>query len=439
MCDLLSLEFSMESSDSEIVDIGVLSDGQGQVRWDKAGIKPVGEVKRKPLDDIYVTGIEIGLEKLTCKSPAYVESWRHEFGAEIDRLQKKLMELRSEVDRRRRDMQFEDWYIQRTLTTGDMKDPMFAAYIQTLQEKYAGNVSAFEAIKAKLRKEEKKVELFSVTAFNELPLLAFRYQLKTIIGHGGNSVVWEAYDTETQQFVAIKISNKIHHAEQEYHNHEMFLGSEHTVRLHGPLIYIKHQCNPYSLMIMDRMECDLNQFMENRKGPCELALARHILFELLLGLHYLHEKNMAHCDLKPANILLTTVASAQARLTDFHLSRPKSSTIIVGQNASPAFAPPEWYLLSTTEAHTQSATYEKFDIWAVGLIFYILLCNQHPLGTQSSKVDMTDRMMEYRNHPQIYFPSYIPRDVQELLKQCMHIDWHCRPTTKQLLAIVCYK
>ncbi|OQR81083.1 protein kinase [Achlya hypogyna] len=432
--------------DSDIIDIGVRAPADmTKMSWT---VGPDGIVMGTPSEEpiqwgqAAVKGLERQLGTLRCSSvapPACGDAWRSEFHIETIRLKQALEALGNEVERRRRDLGLEDLYVKRTLGTGDMGNPMFAAYMQTLQDKYMANFHAFEAEKAHYRRQEKKVLLHSTTAFGDLPFLAQRYQLKALIGHGGNSEVWEALDTQTQALRAIKICAKVHQAEQEYYNHQMFLNSPHTVRVHGPLLCTDHRGHSFSLMVMDRMECDLYQYMENLGKPCDIAFARHLLFQLLLSLDYLHQKNMAHCDLKPANVLLETVATGQLRLTDFHLSRPKSSIILVGQNASPAFAPPEWYLLSPGEAVAQGATYEKFDIWAVGLIFYMLVCHAHPLGTQSSKSDMTLRMKAYREDPTLPMPPHLPPDAQHLLRQCLHLDWHVRPTVKELLAVVCYR
>ncbi|KDO35283.1 serine/threonine protein kinase [Saprolegnia parasitica CBS 223.65] len=433
---------AMDTS-GDILAVGVY-DGK-EVHWSDAGN---GMLVGTPVEQRIrwedgVTSIQQQMRGLSCKGavslspPAASVEWRRTFEAATLTMKHALAELGSDIERRQRDVQLEDLYVKRTLSTGDLSNVMFAAYIQSLQDKYAANVSALEVAKAHFRRHEKRVHLHATTAFASLPFLHDRYQLKALIGQGGNSEVWEAYDVHTSTFRAIKICTKLHQAEIEFRHHELFLPSEHTVRVHGPLLMTSHRGAPYSLMVMDRMECDLHQFMENLGGPCEMGLARHLLFQLLLGLDYVHQKGMAHCDLKPANVLLATVAGAQLRLTDFHLSQRKHAIILVGQNASPAFAPPEWYLLSPHEAASLGATYEKFDVWAIGLVFYMLLCHAHPLGTQASKPEMTERMKAYRATPTLHFPAHVPADAQHLIRQCMHLDWHKRPTVQELLAAVC--
>ncbi len=143
-------------------------------------------------------------------------------------------------------------------------------------------------------------------------------------------------------------------------------------------------------------------------------MARHFLFQLLQALNFLHKKGIAHCDLKPGNLLIANAASAQLRLTDFHLSRSKADPILPGANASPSFAPPEWYLLTSAD-QAQDTSYEKFDIWAVGIIFYMTLCNVHPLGDPANKTEMKQIMEHLRaNGGVIEMPPSLPEDAKVL-------------------------
>jgi serine/threonine protein kinase len=127
---------------------------------------------------------------------------------------------------------------------------------------------------------------------------------------------------------------------------------------------------------------------------------------------------MAHCDLKPGNLLIANAAAAHLRLSDFQLSKPKSDPIVVGTHASPSFAPPEWYLLqSSDEARVVGTSYEKFDIWAVGVIFYMTLCNAHPLPFAPSKVEMKHIMedlfqKESNDQVWIHLPSSLPEEAK---------------------------
>ena len=109
--------------------------------------------------------------------------------------------------------------------------------------------------------------------------------------------------------------------------------------------------------------------------------------ELLLTLQVIHNNNYAHLDLKPENILLKDIFYCKKKINkinfvivDFGGAKKIKDDIsreINGQMASPAFSPPEilLYLFG-----------KKSDIWAYGLICYLLCINEDFTTSKLSKV-----------------------------------------------------
>ncbi|RHY31027.1 hypothetical protein DYB32_003816 [Aphanomyces invadans] len=171
-----------------------------------------------------------------------------------------------------------------------------------------------------------------------------------------------------------------------------------------------------------------------------------------------HKHNMAHGDLKPGNVLVRDTTAVTVQLTDFHLARSKSDAIVVGVNASPSYAPPEWYLMQSTEESCMARTsYDKADMWALGVIFYQCLFTRHPMGSFSSKDELKRNMHLYSSqsstnqHHTLHFPTPIASMdmvrsaslctslmtlVQVILTRCLHPDWTQRPTAMELLSLL---
>lgn len=59
--------------------------------------------------------------------------------------------------------------------------------------------------------------------------------------------------------------------------------------------------------------------------------------QILLGLEHLHNKNIAHLDLKPENVMLCDTNSCQIKLIDFGLSRKITSKEVKGLYGTPEF------------------------------------------------------------------------------------------------------
>jgi calcium-dependent protein kinase len=93
---------------------------------------------------------------------------------------------------------------------------------------------------------------------------------------------------------------------------------------------------------------------------------------MLSALVYLHEtKGLMHRDLKPENILMesTDKNDIQIKISDFGFA-----TKIVAGESLPCGSP----MYMSPQLHEQIYYDEKVDIWALGVITYILLSGRPP-------------------------------------------------------------
>ncbi|CAH1254358.1 DAPK1 [Branchiostoma lanceolatum] len=99
--------------------------------------------------------------------------------------------------------------------------------------------------------------------------------------------------------------------------------------------------------------------------------ATAFIAQVLEGLAHMHVKNIAHLDLKPENILLTNRGQPVIKLIDFGISRKiedgKNEIQMLG---TPEFVAPEVIAYEPLGLYT--------DMWAVGVITYILLSGCSP-------------------------------------------------------------
>ena len=148
------------------------------------------------------------------------------------------------------------------------------------------------------------------------PLLGGRYQIISLLGKGGYSEVYKAYDLESHIYVACKIHQLNQSWKDEIRNNYI----KHTIRenqIHKEINHnkiVKH---------FDTIEIDNNSFctvLEYCSGP-DLATyiqqnkiisekeARLIITQILQGLEYLNKlpKKIIHYDLKPENIMFNNM------------------------------------------------------------------------------------------------------------------------------------
>lgn len=70
------------------------------------------------------------------------------------------------------------------------------------------------------------------------------------------------------------------------------------------------------------MECDLAHLVKNNEYVFTPSRIQQIARQILIGLDYLHSKNIAHRDLKPSNVLIDLEGGI--KVADFGLAKKLS-------------------------------------------------------------------------------------------------------------------
>ncbi|EXJ79912.1 CAMK/CAMK1 protein kinase [Capronia epimyces CBS 606.96] len=123
---------------------------------------------------------------------------------------------------------------------------------------------------------------------------------------------------------------------------------------------------------------DLFSYIESKNGKLLEAEAAVIIRQILIAVRFLHQNNIVHRDIKPDNILMTSLAAGcRVVLTDFGAARRIQSqrsrmSTVVGTHE---YAAPE--ILRRTHGRLQSKCSNGYtqavDMWAVGCVAVILL------------------------------------------------------------------
>uniref|UniRef100_A0A3B4WWI4 non-specific serine/threonine protein kinase n=1 Tax=Seriola lalandi dorsalis TaxID=1841481 RepID=A0A3B4WWI4_SERLL len=100
--------------------------------------------------------------------------------------------------------------------------------------------------------------------------------------------------------------------------------------------------------------------------------------QLLEGLRYLHQKNIAHLDIKPENILMASPGSDQIRICDFgNAIKLETSEGYYCKYGTPEYVAPE--IVNQTPVSTAT------DIWPVGVITYLCLTGVSPFAGENDR------------------------------------------------------
>ena len=121
----------------------------------------------------------------------------------------------------------------------------------------------------------------------------------------------------------------------------------------------------------------LGQMLENSGKLSERLVADYVV-KILEGLHYLHQSNVVHCDLKAANILRTK--NGNVKLSDFGLSLNLRA---MERKTKDVATTPNWMAPEIIELKGVST---KSDIWSLACTIIELLTSRPPYAEIATSV-----------------------------------------------------
>merc|ERR1711990_1117362 len=187
------------------------------------------------------------------------------------------------------------------------------------------------------------------------------------------------------------------------------------------------------------------------------AEASAIIADLAQALKYLHNKGIAHRDIKPDNILcVNSSAPSPVKLCDFDLCSEASIDISTPTLLTPVgsleYMAPEvvdtFMIDDYDEDDDESICYnKKCDLWSLGVIMYILLCGYAPFAGNcgldcgwdrgESCTDCQERLFSSIKEGRLVFPDQhwaaISPQAKELIQRLLVKDSGARLDANQVL------
>lgn len=162
------------------------------------------------------------------------------------------------------------------------------------------------------------------------------------------------------------------------------------------------------------------------RGHYTEADAAKIIYDILLGVDYLHEMGICHRDLKPENLLFQTEKEdAAIMISDFGLSKIfQEIDIMKTACGTPGYVAPE--------VLRRQGYGKNVDIWSIGVITYILLCGYPPFYEENN-VELFNQIM--KGHYEFDSPYWdnISVEAKNFVSRMLVVDASVRITTKEAL------
>lgn len=215
----------------------------------------------------------------------------------------------------------------------------------------------------KPRKKKKKRRNGSYETFHDKYLLS-----EEVLGRGANSLVSLAMEKKTEKNFAVKIIEK-------YDGYDRY-----RVLTEIDLLHFLAECPFY--LVFERMEGGpLLHHIQKKKYFTERE-ASLVVKDIATALKFLHDKGIAHRDLKPDNILcIKEDAIIPVVICDFNLA---SGLSLIESATTPELYTPvgsaEYMAPEIVDAFVGDApAYDKrCDLWSLGVILYIMLSGKPP-------------------------------------------------------------
>lgn len=259
-----------------------------------------------------------------------------------------------------------------------------------------------------------------------------RYRLDEVHGSGAFATVWRGFDTELEIPVAIKVlaENWSHHSDVR----ERFLAEARLLRRIASDRVVRvydvgtHEGQPY--FVMDFISG--GTLADVADGSLDAGDALELAERSARAVGILHAAGVVHRDIKPSNLLVQTVPGDVGRVLVADLGSAKrlaEASGITVTTGTPSYMAPEQALGRSID--------ERCDVYALGVVTYVLLTGQLPFDVSDPMTLVTrtaaDRPAALaRAH--LLPPPLERAAIDSLLARAMALDPEERPRTAEDLA-----
>ncbi|XP_057644434.1 sperm motility kinase X-like [Chionomys nivalis] len=152
-------------------------------------------------------------------------------------------------------------------------------------------------------------------------------------------------------------------------------------------------------------------------GPLQQKQAQHIFCQIVCAVHYCHDNDIAHRDIKLDNILLD--GKGNIKLCDFGMAiRVSSGQMCKGFCGTIEYCAPE--LFNDTDYDAKAV-----DIWSMAVVLYVMLTASFPFKAKTYP-EMEEKML----NPTYYIPYTLSQNVLlvHLIMRSFTVNPEQRPT-----------
>jgi serine/threonine protein kinase/Tfp pilus assembly protein PilF len=253
---------------------------------------------------------------------------------------------------------------------------------------------------------------------------AGRFQIRAFLGRGGMGEVYEAFDSELQEPVALKtIRYEVASDPRlvECFKHEVTrarqIVSAHVCRVYDLFRHRRDSGEEVVFLTMELLRGENLADVLRDRGKLGTTEALPIIRELGEGLAAAHRAGIVHRDFKSSNVMLVPHAgSLRAVITDFGLARQtlegdahqQIDTDPFDGGGTPAYMAPE-------QVEGRPVTFAT-DIYSLGVVSYEMVTGRKPFEGETAMAVASKRLTEPPRRPRDIVPDLDPRWESAILR-----------------------
>jgi serine/threonine-protein kinase len=242
-----------------------------------------------------------------------------------------------------------------------------------------------------------------------------RYRIIRKLGAGGMADVYLAEDQELGRYVAIKILNDRHAADDSF-----------IERFRREAKNAAGLSHPNIVSIYDRGEAEgtyyiAMEYLDGRslkelivgRGPAPVKTAIDYARQILAAVGFAHKHGIVHRDIKPHNVLVG--AEGRLKVTDFGIARSGASQMTeVGSIIGTA------QYLSPEQARGAQVD-QTSDLYSVGVVLYEMLTGQVPF-TGDTPLEIAMKHLSEVPRPPSELRPEVPHDLDSVVLRALAKD-----------------
>ena len=251
-------------------------------------------------------------------------------------------------------------------------------------------------------------------------LLAGRYQLVQRIGEGGTGLVYRSFDTELEEWVALKLLRP-HRADDPEARACLRREVKLARRVTHPnvaRVFEFGRDGDQQFLTMEYLPGESLQQLLARAGPLPPDQVADLAIDLCEALIAAHEVGVVHGDLKPGNVMLSPERGAV--LTDFGIARALTDP----HADHPTLAGTIFYC--APELLRGAPPAPTADLYALGVLLCEALTGATPWSGGDTLQAVADKLAGPAFDPRVVGPE-LGADWHELLAACLSPSPEARP------------